>query len=255
MSEDGSVSQQGQRSVFVDLNADVGEGFDGDAGLFAVVTSASVACGFHAGDDETMRVACSRAVEHDVRIGAHVSYRDREGFGRRVLAVAASVLRDEVAEQIHALQENASAAGGRIAYVKPHGALYHRASVDTETASAIVAAVGGLPLLAFPGSRLVACAQAAGVQAVPEGFADRGYTDAGELVARGQAGALLDADGAARQAVAIARDGVVETRDSQRIAVEAASICLHSDTPGALVLAHRVREALEAAGIELRSFA
>jgi UPF0271 protein len=251
-----SRSSRGQVTLTrIDLNADVGEGFDEDAGLFGVVTSASVACGFHAGDDQTMRAACSSAVEHGVAIGAHVSFRDREGFGRRELIVPASVLRDEVAEQIHALQEHASAAGGRVAYVKPHGALYHRASVDVETASAIVAAVGRLPVLAFPRSQLIACARAAGLHAVPEAFADRAYTAAGALVARGEPGALLDADGAVRQALAIVRDGAVETRDGHRIDVDAASICLHSDTPGALVIARRVRDALEAAGIELRAFA
>ena len=249
-------SSRGQVTLTrIDLNADVGEGFDEDAGLFGVVTSASVACGFHAGDDETMRAACSSAVEHGVAIGAHVSFRDREGFGRRDLTVPASILRGEVAEQIHALQEHASAAGGRVAYVKPHGALYHRASVDVETASAIVAAVGELPVLAFPRSQLIACARTAGLQAVPEAFADRAYTAAGALVARGEPGALLDANGAVRQALAIVRDGAVESREGHRIGVDAASICLHSDTPGALAIARRVREALESAGIELRAFA
>jgi len=202
-----------------------------------------------------MRAACSAAVEHGVAIGAHVSFRDREGFGRRELTVSATVLRDDVAEQIRALQEHASAVGGRVVYVKPHGALYHRASVDAETAAAIVTAVSELPLLAFPHSELIAQARAAGLRAVPEAFADRGYTAAGSLVARGEPGALLDEDGAVRQALAIARDGAVETPDGQRIDVQAGSICLHSDTPGALAIARRVREALEDAGIALRAFA
>jgi len=202
-----------------------------------------------------MGIACSSAVEHGVAIGAHVSYRDREGFGRRELTASARVLRGDVAAQILALREHASAAGGRVAYVKPHGALYHRATDDAETAWAIVAAVDGLPVLAFPRSQLIECARAAGLQTVAEAFADRAYTAGGALVARGEPGALLDEDGAIRQALAIARDGTVETRDGPRIDVDAASICLHSDTPGALAIARRVRAALEAAAIELRAFA
>src|SRR5205823_10132812 len=152
---------------------------------------ASVACGFHAGGDETMRVACSAAIEHGVSIGAHVSYRDRDGFGRRELAVSADVVREDVAAQVLALQEHAAALGGRVGYVKPHGALYHRATVDAEVAAAIVAGAGALAMLAFPASQLITCARTAGLQAVPEAFADRGYTSAGSLVARGESGALL----------------------------------------------------------------
>lgn len=245
----------GPGQLIVDLNADVGEGLDDDASLFGVITSASVACGFHAGDDETMRTACNAAVAHGVAIGAHVSYRDREGFGRRALDVSATVLRDDVAAQIYALQEHATAAGSRVAYVKPHGALYHRASVDRATASAIVDALGALPVLAFPRSHLIACAHASGMPAIPEGFADRGYADTGALVARGEPGSLLDADAAARQALAIARDGAVETVGGRRIEIDAGSICVHSDTPGALAIARRVRQALETADIAVRAFA
>jgi len=132
----------------VDLNADLGEGFDTDDALIGIVTSASVACGFHAGDAGTMRAACRAAAAHGVAIGAHVSYRDREGFGRRELQTAPHVVREEVAEQIAALVDAARAEGARVTYVKPHGALYHRASVDDVCAAAIVDAAGGLPLLA-----------------------------------------------------------------------------------------------------------
>ena len=220
----------------VDLNADVGEGFDADGELFGIVTSANVACGFHAGDADTMRAACEAAV--GVAIGAHVSYRDREGFGRRVLAVDAVTIGAETAEQIALLQE---ISGGRVAYVKPHGALYHRASREDECAAAIVAAAAPLAVLGFPGSRLLAHAHDAGLVAVAEGFADRGYAADGSLVARGEPGAVLDANAAALQAVALAS--------------RVGSLCVHSDTPGAAAVARRVRGALEAAGVELRAFA
>jgi 5-oxoprolinase (ATP-hydrolysing) subunit A len=224
----------------IDLNADVGEGMDGDLELLGLVTSASVACGFHAGDAATMRLVCAEAVERGVAVGAHVGYRDREGFGRRAVDVPAATVAAETVEQIRALQE----AGGRVAYVKPHGALYHRASVDAECAAAIVSAVDGLPVLAAPGSALLAQARAAGVEAVAEGFIDRAYAPDRSLVPRGDEGAVLGADDAVRQALSIARDRL-----------DVRSLCLHGDTPGALELARRVVSELEATGVELRSFA
>jgi UPF0271 protein len=220
----------------VDLNADVGEGFDADHELLGIVTSANIACGFHAGDAATIRAACDAAA--GVAIGAHVSYRDREGFGRRELGVDAATIETEAAEQIALLQE---VSGGRVAYVKPHGALYHRASVDDACAVALVAAAAPLAVLGFPGSRLLVRAREAGLVAVAEGFADRGYAADGSLVARGEPGAVLDEETAALQAVALA-----ESVDS---------LCMHSDTPRPVSLARRVREALEAAGVELRAFA
>jgi UPF0271 protein len=227
----------------IDLNADVGEGVDGDIELLAFVTSANVACGFHAGDASTMRAVCAEAVERGVAIGAHVGYRDREGFGRRALDVPAATVEAETVEQIGALQE----AGGRVAYVKPHGALYHRASVDAECAAAIVSAIreiGPLAVLAAPGSALLAEAETAGLAAVPEGFADRAYAPDGSLMPRGSPGAVLGVEDAVRQALAIARDRL-----------DVRSLCLHGDTPGGLELARRVVAELEAADIELRSFA
>jgi UPF0271 protein len=190
-----------------------------------------------------MRACCREAVRRGVAIGAHVGYRDRDGFGRRALDVAPATVEAETAEQISALQVHASEAGGRIAYVKPHGALYHRASVDEECAAAIVSAIRAvgeeLPVLAFPGSKLLAQAEVA----VPEGFADRAYAPDGSLVPRDTAGAVLGEEEAARQALSLARGGSVR------------SLCLHGDTPGALALARRVVAELGAAGIELRSFA
>jgi UPF0271 protein len=211
------------------------------------VTSASVACGFHAGDDSTMCALCEEAVAREVAIGAHVGYRDREGFGRRELDVPPVTVEAETIEQISALESYAAEAGGRVAYVKPHGALYHRASVDNECAAAIVSAMravaGASAVLAAPGSALLAQAEEAGLVAVAEGFADRAYAPDGSLVPRGSAGAVLGADDAVRQALSLARGGAVR------------SLCVHGDTPGALELARRVAAELEGGGIELRSFA
>ena len=235
-------------SVVVDLNADIGEGFDDDSALVALVTSVNIACGFHAGDAQTMRTVCAAAVDGGTVIGAHVSYRDREGFGRRPLAVDAETVAAEAGEQIEALQAAALTAGGRVAYLKPHGALYHRASSDEECAAAVVAAAAGarpgpLAVLAFPGSSLLARAREAGLLAVAEGFADRAYAADGTLLPRSEPAATLAADDAARQAVALARGGDVR------------SICVHGDSADAAARAARVRRALLSAGVELRAFA
>lgn len=229
-------------SATVDLNADAGEGFDDEA-LVPLVTSVSVACGFHAGGGETMARACVAAVEHRVAIGAHVSYRDRGGFGRRELGADAATIAAEAAEQIAALEAVARATGARVSYVKPHGALYHRASRDADVADALAGAAAPLALLGFPGSQLLAAAQRHGLVAVPEGFADRGYAPDGALLPRGRPGAVLDAAAAARQAVTLARSGAVR------------SICIHSDTAGAATVAASVRAALTDAGVGVRAFA
>jgi 5-oxoprolinase (ATP-hydrolysing) subunit A len=236
-------------NVVVDLNADVGEGYDADAALVLLVTSVNVACGFHAADTRTMRAVCDAAVAAGASIGAHVSYRDRDGFGRRALDVDAKTVSADVTQQIEALQEVAESARGRVTYVKPHGALYHRASRDAGCAEAIVGAVAGagrLAVLGWPGSELLARARAAGLSGVAEGFADRGYAPDGTLVARGDPGSTLAADAAARQAVALALG---------RVGGGVRSICVHSDTTGAAALAAGVRGALGAAHIELRAFA
>jgi UPF0271 protein len=224
----------------VDLNADVGEGLTTDDELLRVVTSANVACGFHAGDDATMRRLCEAARELGVAVGAHVGYRDPVGFGRRELDVEPSVIEAETLEQVERLQFH-----GQVAYVKPHGALYHRASIDEECAVAIVsgilAAGGPHALLAFPGSLLYAVARDAGLVAVAEGFADRAYDANGQLVSRSEPGALIDADAAVRQAV--------------RLAGEVGSICVHGDSPDAVALARLVADGLRGAGFELQAFA
>lgn len=230
--------------MVVDLNADVGEGFADDERLLDVVTSANVACGFHAGSAETMRVVCAAAASRGVAIGAHPSYRDREGFGRRDLDVPLGALREDVAEQLAALSDIAAEEGAEVTYVKPHGALYTRAIADGEVARTIVDAVHeyGVALLAWPGSELFEQARAGGLEAFAEGFADRGYAN-GRLVPRDRPGALLGAPEAAVQAVALAQAGDVR------------SICVHGDSPGAGELAAQVRAALAEAGFAVRRFA
>ncbi|MFE5601735.1 LamB/YcsF family protein [Streptomyces coelicoflavus] len=249
----------------IDLNADLGEGFgrwtltDDDA-LLSVVTSANVACGFHAGDPSVMRRVCDFAAERGVRIGAQVSYRDLAGFGRRAMDVPADELAAEVAYQIGALRVFAEAAGAVVAYVKPHGALYNRTVHDDGQARAVVAGVrlagGVLPVLGLPGSRLLTAAADAGLTGVPEAFADRAYTARGTLVPRREPDAVVtDEDAVVRRAVAFAVEGSVEAVDGTAVAVAARSLCVHGDTPNAARIAARVRTALETAGVRIGAFA
>ncbi|WP_037914903.1 LamB/YcsF family protein [Actinacidiphila yeochonensis] len=248
----------------VDLNADLGEGFGrwsltDDEALLEVVTSANVACGFHAGDPATMRRVCALAAERGVRIGAQVSYRDLAGFGRRAMDVPPEELAAEVAYQIGALDVFARAAGAAVAYVKPHGALYNRVVADAEQAEAVVAGVrlaGGLPVLGLPGSELLAAAGRAGLGTVREAFADRAYTEAGTLVPRREPGSVVeDPDAVVARSVGLARDGTVRSATGREVAVRARSLCVHGDTPGAARTAARVRRALEEAGLRVAAFA
>ncbi|SMQ14931.1 UPF0271 protein [Streptomyces sp. Ag82_O1-12] len=249
----------------IDLNADLGEGFGrwrltDDEQLLSVVTSANVACGFHAGDAVTMRRVCDLAAERGVRIGAQVSYRDLAGFGRRAMDVPSTELAAEVAYQIGALEVFARAAGARVAYVKPHGALYNRVVHDEEQAAAVVDGVlladAALPVLGLPGSRLLELAGKAGLPVVTEAFADRAYTDAGTLVPRTLEGAVVtDPDAVVERSVSLARSGEVVSHTGTRIEVRARSLCLHGDTPGAVDLARRVRERLAACGVRVEAFA
>jgi UPF0271 protein len=224
----------------VDLNADLGEEVTDDAGLLAVVTSANVACGFHAGTRATMQAVCAEAVRRGVALGAQVSYADRENFGRVALDVPAAVLRDQVAEQVGVLAAVAEAEGGRVVYLKPHGALYHRVATDEEQATAVLDGSGDLPVLGMPGSLLLSLAGERGREVRLEGFPDRGYTDDGRLVPRDQPGALVtEASHIAGRAV--------------ELAAEVDSVCVHGDSPGAVASAAAVRRALGAAGFEVRS--
>ncbi|MEU4832883.1 5-oxoprolinase subunit PxpA [Streptosporangium sp. NPDC023615] len=251
--------------MVIDLNADLGEGFGiwrlgDDAALLEVVTSANVACGFHAGDPLTIRRTCAAAVDRGVAIGAQVSYRDLAGFGRREMDVDAEELCAEVLYQLAAVDGIARAMGGRVSYVKPHGALYNRICRDPGQAEAVVAAVAdhdaSLPVLTLPGSAVHEIAAREGVPTVVEAFADRAYTGAGTLVSRRSPGAVLhDPATVARRAVRMATEGVVDAVDGTRVEVEARSICVHGDTPGAVLLARAVRDGLADAGVTLRAFA
>jgi UPF0271 protein len=245
----------------IDLNADVGEeasGPDGDGALLDAVTSASVACGFHAGDPSVMRRTLGDAVARQVVIGAHPSYPDREGFGRRDMAISPTRLTDDLLYQIGALDGLARSYATRVRFVKPHGALYHRLSEDDACARAVchaLRAYGGLTLLAPYGSLAITVAEHLGVEVATEAFADRAYLPDGRLAPRGDLGAVVtDADEVAIRAVTLAVDHRVAAVDGSWIPVAASSICIHGDTPGSADLAHRVRRALTGAGIRLQSF-
>lgn len=249
----------------MDLNADLGEGFGvwrlgDDEGLLDVVTSANVACGFHAGDPVTMRRVCVAAAERGVAVGAQVGYRDLAGFGRRRIDYRFDELRDDVLYQLAALDGFCRVAGSRLRYVKPHGALYNTACVDEAQAAAVVAAVvdfdPSLPILCLPGSVLGQLATGAGLRHVDEGFADRGYLPDGRLVPRGTPGALIDDHQVVvAQALSMARSGTVTATDGAVVGCPVESICVHGDTPGAVALARRIRAALESAGQRLAAFA
>lgn len=238
----------------LDLNADLAEGFgawaltDDDA-LLDVVTSANVACGFHAGDAPTMRRVCALAAQRGVRIGAQVSYRDLAGFGRRFLDVDRETLAAEILYQVGALRAMALAVGADVEYVKPHGALYNTVVHHEEQAAAVVdaaRAAGGLPVMGLPGGRLLALATDAGLDTIGEAFADRGYTPEGTLVPRREPGALLpDVDAVVDRALRLARDGVIVAVDGTELTVRADSLCLHGDTAEAVANAHAVRRALD----------
>jgi UPF0271 protein len=249
----------------VDLNSDLGEGFgvwtlgDDDA-LLNVISSANVACGFHAGDPNIMRRVCDVSVDRGVAIGAQVSYRDLAGFGRRSIDVDQASLINDVIYQIAALDGFARVAGSRVRYVKPHGALYNRTVHDEDQAAAVVAAVVAydlrLPVLGLPGSALLRHAEQSGLRTVTEAFADRGYTAQATLVPRSQPGALLDDPAmVAQRMVDMLITGRMRSVDGVEIVVSARSICVHGDSPGAVAMAVAVRKALAEAGVEIQAFA
>jgi UPF0271 protein len=249
----------------LDLNADLGESFGSwnmgdDAAMFRLVTSANVACGFHAGDPVTMLDSCRAAFELDVTVGAHVGYRDLAGFGRRSMDMSFDELFGDVLYQLGALDGVAHAVGASVDYVKPHGALYNRLVHDGEQASAVVAAIQaydpGLPILGLPGSELLVQAKEAGHPVFIEAFVDRAYRPDGTLVPRSQDGAVLhDVDSIVERAVRLATKGEVVAVDGTVVQVNPDSLCIHGDTPGAVEMAAGVRAGLESAGVELESFA
>lgn len=248
----------------IDLNSDLGEGYGvwssgDDARLLDVVTSANVACGFHAGDPSIMRRTCTMAAERGVAIGAQVSYPDVLGFGRRFMDMAPDELADAVLYQIGALDAFARAAGSRVAYVKPHGALYNAVVDHVEQAGAVVAGVRAvsddLVVLGLPGSALLRAADSSGLPTRTESFADRAYSPDGSLVPRGVEGSVIDDPArVAERAVRMAIEGTAVAIDGSVVRVGRDSICVHGDTPGAVALAVAVRRALGEAGLDVASF-
>jgi UPF0271 protein len=248
----------------IDLNSDVGESYGrwelgDDAAVLGVVTSANVACGYHAGDATTLRRTCVLAAEQGVVVGAQVGYNDLAGFGRRFIDMDPVELVDDILYQIGALEALARAAGVTVQYVKPHGALYNAVVAHESQARAVVDAVRtydpALPLVGLPGSVLLATAERAGLRTIREAFADRAYTPQGTLLPRREAGAVLsDPAEVARRVVQMVVDGHVDAVDGSRVAVHAESVCVHGDSPGAVAMAQRIRAELTSAGVELGAF-
>ncbi|WP_343593031.1 5-oxoprolinase subunit PxpA [Paracidovorax wautersii] len=248
----------------IDLNSDLGESFGAwrmgdDAAMLDLVSSANVACGFHAGDPAGILATLRAAAARGVTVGAHVAYPDLAGFGRRHMDMASSDLRAAVIYQVGALQGLAAAAGTRVRYVKPHGALYNFIAHDERQAQDVIAAISAidpsLALVVLAGSPLAGWARAAGLRTVAEAFADRGYRADGSLVPRSQPGAVLhDPAGVAERMAQLVRHGTVVANDGSIVCVEAQSICVHGDSPGAVAMAHALRERLVADGVGVRSF-
>ena len=240
----------------MDLNADVGEGVGQDPKLIPLITSANVACGSHAGDPETMRATVVLARDHGVAVGAHPSYPDRQGFGRRPMALSGAEVEACVSIQVRALAEIATLEGVTLRHVKPHGALYNVAAQDAAVADAIARAVGrlnrSLVLVGLAGSELIAAGQRAGLATAHEAFADRGYRADGTLMPREEPGSVIhEADAVVPRAIAMVLDGMVTAVDGRRVPLHVDTLCLHGDTEGAAALAARLRQGLIDAGIVL----
>ncbi|WP_248763379.1 LamB/YcsF family protein [Pseudarthrobacter sp. SSS035] len=248
----------------IDLNSDVGESFGrwslgDDLAMFGSVSSANVACGFHAGDPSVIRRTCREAAAAGVVIGAHVGYRDLAGFGRRFMDISPAELADDVVYQIGALQALAAVEGTQVRYVKPHGGLYNAIVTHTAQAQAVVHAVKSvdpnLPILGLPGSEVLRLAEAAGLRAVTEGFADRAYNPDGTLVSRSLPGAVLeDPEQVAEHVLRMATESAVRAIDGSTLKIRAESICVHGDSPGAVAMATAVKSALGDAGVSIGSF-
>ena len=248
----------------IDLNSDLGEGFGAwsmgdDEAMLDIVSSANVACGFHAGSPAGILRTLKAAAARGVCVGAHVSYPDLVGFGRRDMDVASEDLFADVAYQIGALKGLATAAGTRVVYVKPHGALYNRIAVDDRQCRGVVNAVlavdPSLPMMALAGSPMVALVREAGLAVVEEAFADRAYRPDGQLVSRREPGAVIhDAGHVAERMLRLATTGEIEAVDGSVVRLTARSICVHGDNPAAVAIARRLRDTLEASGVTIRPF-
>ena len=248
----------------MDLNSDLGESYGAwkmgdDAAMLAIVTSANVACGFHAGDPAGILKTLRDAAANGVAVGAHVAYPDLVGFGRRNMDPTSRELVADVIYQIGALQGLAAAAGARVSYVKPHGAVYNTIAHDERQGQDVITAIlevdPGLVLMGLAGSPLLRRAQERGVRTASEAFADRAYTDDGELLSRRLEGAVLhDPDLVAERMLRLVETGEIVSVSGKRVRLEADSICVHGDSPGAVAMARRLRERLQAAGIPIKSF-
>ena len=249
----------------IDINSDLGESFGAwhmgdDAAMLDVVTSANVACGFHAGDPAGILRTLKAAAAKNVTIGAHVAYPDKVGFGRRNMDVASDELTADVIYQIGALQGLAKAAGTCVRYVKPHGALYNTIAHDRRQALAVIAAIraidANLILVALAGSSLIELARNEGLQCIAEAFADRAYTPQGTLVSRREPGAVLhDPKLVAQRMLRLVEDGTIEAIDGSLTRIQADSICVHGDSPAAVEMARELRRVLEQANMSLQPFA
>jgi 5-oxoprolinase (ATP-hydrolysing) subunit A len=246
----------------IDLNSDLGEGFGAwsmadDEAMLRLITSANIACGAHAGDAHIMRARAETAAALGVRIGAHIGYRDRAGFGRRALPWTVREIEDETLHQIGALSAAATAAGDRVRYVKPHGALYHRAAAHSEVAEAIATATAALDrsltLVGPAESAIEQAARSVGLTFIAEGFADRRYVDSARLVDRLEPDALLQESAAIEQGVRLAR-GHSLTGVSGEFVVRAETICIHGDTPDSVAMARLLRGRLDALGVTVQPF-
>lgn len=251
-------------TITIDLNSDLGESLGAwtmgdDAAMLSIVSSANVACGFHAGDPVGMLATLREAKEHGVVVGAHVAYRDLVGFGRRPMDVSHAELVGDVIYQIGALQALARAAGTEVRYVKPHGALYNTIAHDPVQARSVIEAMkladASLALVVLASSRQAQWARDAGLRVIEEAFADRGYTPEGTLVSRREPGAVLhDPKVVAQRMLQLATEGTIQAVDGSTVRVRADSICVHGDSPGAVEMAREVRKLLEANGVAIRSF-
>lgn len=248
----------------IDINADIGEGagtsrLAEDSAILDLVSSANIACGFHAGDATSMRETVRAAHARGVAIGAHPSYPDLFGFGRRELGLDPEEIRRHVATQVRALRDFCAQAGASLSHVKPHGALYNRAARDAATALAVIGGMRDvddhLILLGLAGSEMQHAAAKTGLPFASEAFADRAYANASRLVPREQAGAVIESvSEAVTRAVRLVNEKTVTTVDGKEIQIAADSLCVHGDNPRALDLLRALRHGLESAGVRIASF-
>lgn len=243
---------------YIDLNADLGEGCGDDLAIIPLLSSANISCGAHAGSEDEILTALRACQHHQVKVGAHPSYPDRDNFGRRQMDLTAAELSESLQQQLQYFQQLAERAGVSMSYIKPHGALYNQAAVDSELAGIIVDLVStqhpGVAILTLPDSALAVAAKAAGIMVFHEAFADRAYQATGQLVPRTQPGAVLNHQAALAQSVQLVQTGTINSIEQQPLQLQADSLCLHGDSPEALQLARDLVSQLHQAGVGIRSF-